>query len=45
MNDTVFAQAARVFDGWTDPETGLRVLRIHTRGPDERAATWATPWP
>ncbi len=31
---SLFARAARVFDGWTDPETGLRVLRIRAKGPD-----------
>lgn len=25
---TLFQQAARIFDGWTDAETGLRVLRL-----------------
>lgn len=27
-DESVFARAARIFDGWTDPETGARVLRI-----------------
>jgi len=25
---TLFERAARVFDGWTDPDTGVRVLRV-----------------
>ena len=25
---TLFDQAAKVFDGWTDPDTGARVLRL-----------------
>lgn len=28
MTTTVFDQAAKVFDGWTDPDTGARVLRL-----------------
>lgn len=41
---TLFAQASRVFDGWTDAETGTRVLRVH---PPERALVpglYATPY-
>jgi hypothetical protein len=26
---SIFEQAAKVFDGWVDPETSLRVLRVH----------------
>ena len=37
-------QAAKVFDGWVDPDTGLRVLRIQTRGPAEDGDIWATPY-
>ena len=32
--DSLFEQAARVFDGWTDPETGARVLRVRPLGLD-----------
>lgn len=31
---TIFEKAAGVFDGWTDPDTGLRVLKIAVRGQD-----------
>jgi hypothetical protein len=31
-----------VFKGWTDPDTGLRVLRIHTRGDDPAGHAWST---
>ncbi len=41
---TLFTRAARVFPGWTDPETGLRVLCIHARGADEKSPVWATPY-
>jgi hypothetical protein len=40
--ETIFDQASRVFPGWTDPETGLRVLCIHARGTDEKAPVWST---
>jgi len=39
---TVFDLAAKVFEGWTDPDTGLRVLKVHTRGLDEGGQVWAT---
>jgi hypothetical protein len=42
--ETLFARAARVFPGWTDPETGLRVLCLHARGTEEKAPVWATPY-
>ncbi|MHB0938445.1 MAG: hypothetical protein ACYC6A_18785 [Armatimonadota bacterium] len=29
---TLFERAAKVFDGWTDPETGVRVLRLFRKG-------------
>ena len=29
---SIFEQATKVFDGWTDPGTGMRVLCIYTRG-------------
>ncbi len=35
--ETVFECAARVFDGWTDAETGLRVLRVITAATSEPA--------
>lgn len=41
---TVFEQAAAHFPGWTDPESGLRVLRVWTRGPDEKKPVWSTPY-
>ena len=40
--ESIFAQAARVFDGWTDPDTGVRVLRIRTRGEDPAGPMWST---
>lgn len=39
---SLFDQAARVFDGWTDPDSGLRVRRIHTRGQDDEGSIWST---
>jgi hypothetical protein len=39
---SLFEQAAKVFKGWTDPDTGARVLRIRTRGPAEDGAIWST---
>jgi len=29
---SLFERAAQVFDGWTDPDTGVRVLRLFRRG-------------
>jgi len=43
-SETVFAQAARVFDGWTDPDTGARVLRVRPRGVDMFPGRFATPY-
>jgi hypothetical protein len=37
---TIFAQAATVFPGWTDAETGQRVLRLRTLG--EGGTVWST---
>jgi len=34
-NVSLFEQARRVFDGWTDPDTGVHVLRIFARGDRE----------
>ena len=42
QSESIFAQATRVFDGWTDPDTGLRVLRIQTAGKDPTGQPWAT---
>ena len=39
-----FDQATKVFDGWLDPETRMRVLRIHTRGEDAEGSTWSTQY-
>jgi len=44
---SIFECAARVFDGWSDPETGLRVLKVVVRGQDitprvEPDAAWRT---
>ncbi len=41
---SLFDRATKVFDGWTDPETGARVLRIHTRGQDARGSIWSTQY-
>lgn len=47
--ETVFERAARVFDGWTDAETGQRVLRLITAETSEQAGIgpdylFATPY-
>lgn len=39
---TIFEQAATVFDGWTDDETGTGVLRLSARGEDPEAPVWST---
>jgi hypothetical protein len=39
---SLFDQAAKVFDGWTDPDTGRRVLRIRTRGQADEGQIWTT---
>lgn len=44
MTDTIFAQAARVFDGWTDPDTGIGVLRIAPAGEPWQPARFCTPY-
>lgn len=42
---SVFELAASAFPGWTDPDTGLRVLCLHKRGGrDEKSPVWATPY-
>lgn len=40
--ESVFARAARVFGGWTDPATGLRVLKLHTLADDPAGGAWST---
>lgn len=39
---SLFDRAARVFDGWTDPETGARVLRIFRRDNRTVSDVWQT---
>lgn len=39
---SVFDQASRVFDGWTDADTGMRVLRLDARGSREASTVWQT---
>lgn len=39
---SLFARAARVFDGWTDHETGARVLRLSVRGDRPVPEVWQT---
>jgi len=41
---SLFARASRVFDGWTDCETGVRVLRIRTRREDPEGCVWSTQY-
>jgi hypothetical protein len=40
--DSLFDRAARVFDGWNDPDTGARVLRIDVRGERAETEVWQT---
>ncbi len=42
MKETLFAQAARVFDGAPDPVTGARVLRVCVRGARPVPEVWQT---
>jgi len=44
MQESLFARAARVFDGWVDPETGVSVLRIHPPGVDMYPGRFMTPY-
>lgn len=44
MTETLFAQAARVFDGWTDPDTGVGVLRVYPPGMAWAPGRFATPY-
>jgi hypothetical protein len=40
----LFEQATKIFDGWTDPDTGMRVLRIYTRGQNTEEDIWETQY-
>ena len=42
MTDTLFTQAARVFDGWTDPDTGAGVLRVWAKNLPRIPGMWGT---
>lgn len=42
--ETIFAHAARTFDGWTDPDTGVGVLRINPPGMDMFPGHFSTPY-
>lgn len=42
--EPVFEQAARVFEGWTDPDTGVRVLRVNPPGVERTPGGFATPY-
>lgn len=49
MSPTLFEQATRIFDGWTDPETGNRVLRIIPRNEQDlplaqKGGKWMTKY-
>ena len=39
---SLFDRAANVFDGWTDPETGARVLRIFAKNLPRLPGFWGT---
>lgn len=39
---TLFDRAAAVFPGWTDRDTGLRVLRVQSRGDAPADVVWVT---
>lgn len=39
---SLFAQAARIFDGWTDPDTGARVLRVFAKNLPSIPGLWNT---
>ncbi len=39
---SLFDQADRVFEGWRDPSTGVRVLRLSRRGDREDSEVWQT---
>lgn len=40
--ENVFSRAAKVFSGWNDPKTGLRVLKLHTLGDRPADEAWST---
>ena len=42
MTETIFSQAARIFDGWTDPDTGVGVLRIWAKNLPRIPGMWGT---
>ena len=42
--ETVFEQAARVFEVWPDAETGRRVLCLHRRGEEAGGSVWGTQY-
>lgn len=44
VNPSVFELAARAFSGWTDPQTGVRVLRLDVRGDRGESDVWQTPY-
>ncbi|NQU09618.1 hypothetical protein HQ590_02415 [bacterium] len=39
---TLFERAAGVFDGWTEPETGVRVLRVFPHNLPRVSGQWST---
>lgn len=43
-SSSVFEQASRVFGGWTDPDTGVRVLRVLPPGEKASPGGYATPY-
>ena len=40
--ETLFDRAAKVFDGWTDPDTGMRVLRVWASNLPRVPGMWST---
>jgi len=40
--ETLFDRAAKVFDGWTDPDTGARVLRVWASNLPRIPGMWTT---
>ncbi|MHB0938446.1 MAG: hypothetical protein ACYDCO_11980 [Armatimonadota bacterium] len=40
--ETLFERAAKVFDGWTDPDTGMRVLRVWASNLPRVPGMWST---
>ena len=39
---SLFEQALQIFNGWTDPDTGARVLRLHARNVPHTPGMWRT---